>query len=485
MAYSGSSISPADLRRLRGLMSQYQAVGKTLPPNLLREFMAGRADASMAAGHRAAVLDLDERKFAATTKAEAARLAQNKTLSDRNYALQQQATNNASDAAKTSGLLNLGTMGLMAEKEFGLVGDAFSYAKGLVTPDKPYLPSTATNLGDASTTGMGYGSSTPSGYTLGVDSPSLGLSSTPATSPTSSYNLGGGSTASTAGAASTAALSTSLPSTATNLGGAATTGMGYGSGAASGYTLGVNSPGVGLSSTPATSSVSGFNLGGGSTASTVGTTPAASTAPAGTAPAAGGNVLGAAGTYAGYYGLAKMGGKVLRDTFADNTVGGQVGESLDRPFGVEQYWAEEANAPGWVQDVLDVSNPASGIEAYLSDQIGTWLCTEYDNYVGLTSGEGELLTLFRKFCNSKHNAAFQYYLDNGEELIKAIKDKVENITAFYDAFGHNVLKPVFEFLLNDDPESAYDHYSVTTLAFMKKFTPDLAMGLEDAMREDS
>ena len=118
-----------------------------------------------------------------------------------------------------------------------------------------------------------------------------------------------------------------------------------------------------------------------------------------------------------------------------------------------------------------------------SEIAGTWLCTEYDSHYGLTKNEGKLLIAFRQYCNSRHHAGFQYYLEHGEELIKAIKDKVENTTEFYDEFGHNVLKPVFEFLINDDPERAYIHYSETTLAFMEKFTPDLAGGLAEAMDE--
>ena len=70
-----SSLSASDLRKLRSLIGQYEAVGKTLPPTLIRDYMTGRAEAAQMAGERAAVRSLEQQRLNETVRMNDAKLA--------------------------------------------------------------------------------------------------------------------------------------------------------------------------------------------------------------------------------------------------------------------------------------------------------------------------------------------------------------------------------------------------------------------------
>ena len=99
-----------------------------------------------------------------------------------------------------------------------------------------------------------------------------------------------------------------------------------------------------------------------------------------------GSVLGGIGsgvmTAAPYYAAAKFGGQAasyLSESIAPGelTPLSKLGESLEHPLGQEKFWAKEAfgddevlmNVMGWI-------NPVGAAEEWVSDAVGTVICTE-------------------------------------------------------------------------------------------------------------
>lgn len=89
-----------------------------------------------------------------------------------------------------------------------------------------------------------------------------------------------------------------------------------------------------------------------------------------------GTVMGGVTTAVPYYAAAKAGGAIARANAPEGSFVHDIGRSLDRPLNVEQFWAEEMGAPGWVQDTLDVLNPLGAVEETISNAVGTVICGE-------------------------------------------------------------------------------------------------------------
>lgn len=404
MASQTSSLNASDLRRLRSMMRQYQAVGKTLPPTLIRDYMEGQASAAQATGERSAVRSLEQQ-----------RLSQSKNLEDRRLALQREQMEKSDEAARMSGLMNLGVLGMAAEGQWGTFSKGYDYIKGKVGGE------TAAEVATTPPTQTGGGAASIQALTPHIPMESIGQ------------------TVGTAGAYAPTATSGGIGQTI------GTAGEFVGGVQADlGMTAAVGSDA--LATTTALPTTTG-SAATGTTATTFGSSLLPVLGPAGVGFGVGKIAQGAMGT--------KSGGAITG-------MGAGMGIAAMAGMG-------------------PVGIAVAGIAGLLGG--GSWLCTEYDNHIGLETHEMQLLVVFRKYCNSKHHAAFQYYLEHGEELINTIDAKVDDVLEFYRDFGENVLKPVFKYLEADNIENAYTHYSESTLAFMEKFTPHLAGGLAEAMDE--
>ncbi|MDA3834242.1 MAG: hypothetical protein PF495_12695 [Spirochaetales bacterium] len=74
--------------------------------------------------------------------------------------------------------------------------------------------------------------------------------------------------------------------------------------------------------------------------------------------------------------MAKLGGAALREISSEGTYGYEVGESLNRPLNVAQYWARKFDLGNEVQLILDILKPLAVVERWASDAVGTVICTE-------------------------------------------------------------------------------------------------------------
>ncbi len=217
------------------------------------------------------------------------------------------------------------------------------------------------------------------------------------------------------------------------------------------------------------------------TTTAAGTTAAGAEAGAVGAEGAGVGALGTAGMAAGYYGLAKAGGYMMREVFPEDSHLGQVGESLDRPLNVEQYWAKELDLAGrlgvedhQVQTVLDVLNPLSAAERYVSDAVGTWICTATKETIGMTPDEWDELARFRQYARENHFNVLRHYIEIGPNLISAIRESEgDNLTAFYENLMVDMIRPVIVLSGSSHSEQAFEMYRDHTVKLCEKYTPEL------------
>jgi len=159
---------------------------------------------------------------------------------------------------------------------------------------------------------------------------------------------------------------------------------GYGTQAPSPATIDTASAGIGIGAGADAGAVVGSSTaeGGAYGLGQVGTGSAVGSAGGSTT----GSVLGGIGsgvaTAAPYYAAAKFGGQAasyISEQVApgESTPLSKLGESLEKPLGQEKFWAKEAfgddevlmNVMGWI-------NPVGAAEEWVSDAVGTVICTE-------------------------------------------------------------------------------------------------------------
>jgi hypothetical protein len=207
---------------------------------------------------------------------------------------------------------------------------------------------------------------------------------------------------------------------------------------------------------------------------------------ASTAGSTGGSVLGgiASGvSYAvPYYALAKLGGalgnKVFegeKSGFLGNSYGKGISESLERPLNVEQYWAQKAGIDkgSGAQVALDLLNPLSAPERWISDQVGTWICMEIDKHSSLSRMKGAALSIFKNYCVRHHRRWAVHYLKNAPKLIEKINDTVEDPKQFWLQQKLTFVDNIIDLLLEDAFEEAFVLYKNSCLNLVKQFKPEI------------
>ena len=180
-------------------------------------------------------------------------------------------------------------------------------------------------------------------------------------------------------------------------------------------------------------------------------------------------------TAAPYYALAKAGGAIGREQFPKGTPGHKISESLERPLNVEQYWAKQAwgDVPA-VERALDLLNPLAPLERWVSDSLGSYLCTATTKHSGLDKESVQLLNTFKKYAGKHHKGVLEFYLRVGPRIVAAIEEaEGEDTKQFYNDLKASMIKPVIDFTKEGELELAYQLYKKTTLDLVSLFIPEL------------
>ena len=121
-----------------------------------------------------------------------------------------------------------------------------------------------------------------------------------------------------------------------------------------------------------------------------------------------------------YYGLAKLGGALVKGQAPEYTPLYHLGESLERPLNVEQYYAKEAfGDDSTVQTVLDVLNPLAPLERWVSDSLGTVICQELHRQGEVSEGELKWAVVFRR--NHVSDIAYTGYRIWAKHVVNLMK----------------------------------------------------------------
>ena len=98
---------------------------------------------------------------------------------------------------------------------------------------------------------------------------------------------------------------------------------------------------------------------------------------------------------------------------------------------------------------------------------GSWICTRTKDEVGFSLDEWRSVAEFREYAHNHHNDWFQWYLDAGQYLVRAMPVDI------YDSLKTRMLMPVIKLTRKGKLETAYRVYKTWVILLSKQYHPAL------------